>query len=167
MEKVALNTLICDGTFYAGLDVGLTKQEMETRLGYSLSDVYIDTPDVSHYLLELKDSLTLSVLFDKKDVCFELKFDLKDNRQVEMGLQCGNRWESITEDIPLERLLTTLADLNVEWTFDSQQVYLQTLCIRLNNGLRLYYAFGEKSQGDYGFFSIRSLLDTHELARVQ
>lgn len=167
MEKVALNTLLSDGTFYTGIEVGLTKPEVETRLGYPLSDVYIDTPDVNHYLLKLKDGLILSVLFDKKDVCFELKLDLKENRQLNVGLQWDNRWESISEDIPLERLLTILADLNVEWTFDSQRTYLQTLCIRLTNGLRLYYAFGDKSLDDYGFFSIRSLLDTHELARLQ
>ncbi|NML37489.1 hypothetical protein HHL17_09835 [Chitinophaga sp. G-6-1-13] len=166
MNKVALNTLIRQGVFYGDLKVGLTKQDVESRLGHPLNDVYIDTPDLSHYILEMKDGQMLSALFDKKDVCFELKLDLEENKQVDIGLQWYDHWESINEDTSLERLLTILTDLNIDWEFDGQRVYLQTLCIQLNNGLRLYYAFGEKAQGDYGFFSIRSLWDSHELTRI-
>jgi hypothetical protein len=138
--------LFINGSFYPGLTVGLTKSEIGKLSGQQLESPDFQTPDVDHYIVKMKTGIVLSMIFDKEDICFDISLRIKEN-------------EELNEAISFEDLI---AKLNVAWEFDKKKTYLQTICIRLNNGLRLYYAFGNKDDNDYGLFSIRSILETHK-----
>ena len=158
IKNVELNDIILYGSFYLGLKVGLSKHDIERILGKPFGNVDIETPDLNFYYIELKNGLVLSILFDKQDICFEINLNLEENKDLNLIIQFEDHLETINPTIPFEKLIAIISKLNVEWEFDIKKIYLQTICIRLKNGLRLYYAFGNKN--DYGFFSIKSIIET-------
>lgn len=166
MKNIELNGLVIDGSFYLGLRVGLTKYEIEKILGKRFGTADIETPDLDSYYIELKTGVVLSILFDKEDICYEINLDIEENKDSNLIVQFEQQIERIYRTIPFEKLVATILKLNVEWEFDNKRVYLQTVCIRLKNGLRLYYAFGNKSNNDYGLFSIKSILETHRFSAM-
>lgn len=157
-----LNDLFITGRFSELITVGQTKDAIENTLGSPLGVPDIETPDVSLYYLEIKPGLVVSISFDKKSICYEIDLALEESIQTRFYLCLDNNSESIHEHIPFEQLLNIISKLNIEWQFDPKRVYLQTVCILLSNGLRLYYSFGNKENKDFGLFSIKSILEGHE-----
>ncbi|UPK67896.1 hypothetical protein [Chitinophaga filiformis] len=158
-----LTGLIVNGNFYPGLKVGQAKSVVEAVLGIRLSCPDIQTEDVNYYEIEMKAGVCLIIVFDKADVCFEIRLDLDKNRDVDFIINENDIIKAFDASISFDSLICILMQLNVAWTFDKEKTYLQTVCIHLSNGLRLYYAFGDESNGDYGFFSIKSVLEGHYL----
>lgn len=164
MKTIELNDLITNGDFYLGLKVGLRKDEIERVISKPLGIPDIETTDVNHYIIEMETGINLSIIFDKEDICFEIKLNLEENSNLNLIVQLEGQFERINEDISFEKLITIISKLNVEWEFDERRVYLQTICIRLKNGLRLYYAFGNKLENDHGLFLIGSILEPHKFS---
>jgi hypothetical protein len=159
-----LNSLFVQGDIFPGLKVGQTKKEIEFVLGSALGDPDIITPDVTYYVYETKAGVNLVIVFDKNDVCFEIRIDLDKNANAGFVVTLYNASQSINSSIHFDMVIDILRQLNIEWQFDTKKTYLQTVCILLKSGVRLYYAFGEKEANDYGFFSIKSVLEGHLLA---
>jgi hypothetical protein len=166
MKNIILNDLMINGNFFFGLEVGLAKKEIEKLLKQPLGTPDIETPDVNYYVVEIKTGVLLTIIFDKEDICFEIKLDLEENKDLNLIVQIEGTAERIDEDISFEKLISIISKLNIEWSFDSKRVYLQTVCVLLKNRLRLYYAFGEKNENDYGLFEIKSILETHRFSQL-
>lgn len=147
-----LTSLIVNGNFYPGLKVGQAKSVVEALLGIQLSCPNIQTEDVNYYEIGLKTGVCLIIIFDKADVCFEIRLDLDKNHDVDFKIDENDIVKAFDASISFDSLISILMQLNVAWVFDKEKTYLQTVCIHLSNGLRLYYSFGDKSAGDYGFF---------------
>jgi hypothetical protein len=156
-----LNNLLVNSDFYPRLKVGQTKSEIEAISGIELGSPDIETEDVNYYELKMKTGLCLIVIFDKTDICFEIRLDIDKNQDIDFKIREGDNIRSFNANIHFDTLIDILTHLNSEWEFDKAGTYLQTVCIHLSNGLRLYYAFGDKGTGDYGFFSIKSILEGH------
>jgi len=157
------NDILITGSLYPGLKIGLTKSEIEKVLLLTFGKPDIETPDLEYYLIDTETGIVLTIIFDPKGICYEIKIDFKENKDLNLTVEVGEEIENINEHIPFEKLIEILSLLNIEWEFDRSKIYLQTICIRLKNGLRLYYAFGDRVSDDYGFFSLRLLLETHTL----
>jgi len=166
MKNIELNDLIIDGVFYLGLRVGLPKNEIEKILGKSLTNADIETPDLLCFYVELVTGLVITIFFDKEDICYEIDLKFEENRHSKLILKVAQRTEKIDSTTPFDKLILNFLKLNLDWAFDNKRVYLQTVCIRLMNGLRLYYAFGSQVDNDYGLFSIKSILETHRFAAL-
>ena len=166
LNSIELNDLFINARFSEHLTVGLTKENIEQLLGLKFGDPDIETPDISLYYIELKSGLDVSIIFDKKNICYEINLDLDENREVNFFIRIDQSIEEINKNTPFEHLLSVIFMLNIEWEFDRKRVYLQTVCILLENGLRLYYAFGSKKENDYGLFSIKLILENHELTAL-
>ncbi|WP_423735445.1 hypothetical protein [Chitinophaga caseinilytica] len=158
-KDILLNDLLINGLSRLGINVGMRKAEMETALGAALGKSYIETPDVVCYLVELKDGITWTINFDNQDNCYEIKID--ENRPINFLVSLGEERVKIDNTTTFDKLVEILHSLNIDWEFDEKRMYLQTACMRLDNGIRLFYAFGEKGDGDYGLFSLHFLLETH------
>jgi hypothetical protein len=157
MNTIELNDLIINGFFPAGLRAGLTKTEIEQVV--PLGDVYIDTPDITQYMVETNNGLCLSIIFDKQDLCVDMRLDLEENRDLDLVIRYEKEEIAIDENTPFEEIIEILAELDIEWAFDTKKTYLQTVCIRLKSAIRLYYAFGSKEVDDYGLFLITSIIE--------
>jgi hypothetical protein len=162
MKKISLDNLLISGSFFPGLRVGLTKQAIEIIIGRMLDKVYLETPDLKCYLAEIKTDYFLTLYFDKNDLCFEIRLDFEKNKDLELIVQFGR----ISENILFEKLISIILKSNVEWEFDIRRVYLQTVCVKLRNELRFFYAFGKKDENDFGLFAISSILEPHVLTNV-
>jgi hypothetical protein len=160
-DRIELNELFTTGRFSEHIRVGLTQEEIETTLGLRLGSPDIETPDVNLYFIEIKPGLVVSISFDKNNVCYEIDLAIDESPKTHFYLRFGDITEDIHQDIQFEHLLSLISSLNIKWHFDSQRTYLQTFCIFLDNGLRLYYSFGNKKDNDFGFFSIKSILENH------
>lgn len=158
-----LNNLLVNGEFYPKLKVGQTKREIEELLGLELGSPDIETDDVDYYMARIKTGICLVIIFDKSDVCFEIRLDLDKNEDIGFVIKSDDGVLVIDNKISFETLIAILFQLNIEWVFDKKRIYLQTACVSLGSGLSLYYAFGEKSDNDHGFVSIKSVLEGHHL----
>jgi hypothetical protein len=166
MNSIELNDLFINARFFEHLIVGLTKENIEQLLGLEFGDPDIETPDISLYYIKLKSGFDVSIIFDKKNICYEINLDSDENRESNFFIRIDQSIEEINKNTPFEHLLSVISRLNIEWGFDYKRVYLQTVCILLENGLRLYYAFGSKKENDYGLFSIKLILENHELTAL-
>ncbi|KAA2243809.1 hypothetical protein F0L74_15145 [Chitinophaga agrisoli] len=160
MKKIVLNELFSSGSFRSGLKAGLMKPAVEKQLGKSLEGSYlISTPDVDYYVVEMETDANLTVIFDKARRCDVVKISMKENLDRTLVIQLGEQEEVIDKNTSFDRLIEILLALNIEWEFDRAKVFLQVVCIRFKNGLRLFYAFGNKSENDHGLFEISSNLE--------
>jgi hypothetical protein len=162
-NSIELNDLFINARVFEHLTVGLTKENIEQLLGLKLKNPDIETPDINLYYIDLRSGLEVSVIFDKKNICYEINLDLDENSEANFFIRIDQSVEEINRHTPFEHLLSVICKLNIGWEFDRKRVYLQTVCILLENGLRLYYAFGSKKESDYGLFSIKLILENHEL----
>ncbi|MFD2885330.1 hypothetical protein [Chitinophaga cymbidii] len=158
-----LINLFTTGDFYPRLKVGQTKGEMENILGFELGEPDIETEDVDYYLLKMITGVCLVVLFDKEKICFEIRLDLDKNKHIDFMIKCNDHIQRFDSNISFESLIDIIRQMKIEWEFDKRRSYLQTICISLKNGLKVYYAFGERSADDYGFFSVKRVLEGHFL----
>jgi len=165
-HNIELNDLFITGKFSELITVGQTKDDIENTLGSPLGVPDIETPDVNLYYLEIKPGLVVSISFDKLNICYEINLALEEDTKTHFFIRLDNNTETIHEHIPFEHLLSINSKLNIEWQFDPKRVYLQTVCVLLNNGLRLYYSFGSKENKDFGLFSIKSILEGHEYTSI-
>lgn len=165
-NSIELNDLFINARFSELFTVGLTKENIEQLLGLKLGNPDIETSDISLYYIDLISGLDVSMIFDKKNVCCEINLDLDENREANFFICIDQSIEEINKNTPFGHLLNVISRLNIGWQFDRKRVYLQTVCILLENGLRLYYAFGSKKENDYGLFSIKLILENHELTAL-
>jgi hypothetical protein len=162
-KSIKINNIIIKGNFYSGLSVGLKKSEIEKIIGNAFKDPDIVTPDLNLYYIVLDTGLILSVIFDDEDVCFKIDLNIGENRNINLFVELDQgAIVEMNEFTTFDNIVTIFSNLNIVWEFDWKNVYMQTVCIRLGNGLRLFYAFGNKSENDYGLFSINSFLETHK-----
>lgn len=89
--------------------------------------------------------------------------NVDENDSSNFYIRLGRQSEKIDDKTTFERIVDILSCLNLDWQFDTKRMYLQTACIRLPSGIRLYFAFGDKEVGDHGLFLLSFLLESHEL----
>lgn len=157
-----LDSLIIDGISVLGFNTGMSKSEMEEVLGESFGESYIETEDLTCYLWERDNGVLWAIYFDKKDVCFEIKLNFDENTLPEFSIELKGQRKIISNKTTFEEIVETLHCLKLDWRFDVKRMYLQTACIHLPSGGRLYFAFGNKEDGDYGLFSLSFILESHE-----
>lgn len=138
------------------------KHEVEAILGKILDVAYLETADLKCYVVEIKTYCFLNLYFDNNEVCFEIRLDFDQNKGLVLILNS----EKITENISFMNLMDIILKSKVKWDFDSHRTYLQTICVRLGNGVRFYYSFGDKDMGDFGLFLITTILEPHRLTNV-
>lgn len=160
-KNVLLNKLFLEGQFGPGIKAGLTKPEIEKLLGHTLTNPDIVTPDVDSYYVDLETGVVLTILFDKKHVCYKVNLDIRENTHLDLVVELEGRVEELSREIPLQSLVQIIYSLNIPWEFDPKKVYMQTVCLHLENGLRLLYSFGKKEENDFGLFSIHSILEPY------
>lgn len=139
----------------------MSKVYIEEILGRSLGQCDIETGDLRLYYVEGEAGIIWSFYFDLEDICFEIRLDCKENEATRLIINLHGKYTVINKDTPFDTLVSTLAELGLDWFFDVKRMYFQTACLNLANGLRLFFAFGEKADRDYGIFSFTFLLETH------
>lgn len=162
MINFKLNELIVTGVLPLGFSVGMQKNEIEMILGKHLDEPDIVTEDVYYYLVQMNEGAIWTLIFDKEHICFEAKLDFDENPFIDFGIQTEMGIEKITKETSFEKLVNILSYLKIDWCFDSKRTYLQTVCILLQNGLRIYFSFGDKEDNDFGLFSISALMESHK-----
>jgi len=165
-KNVNITGLLVNGSFGWGLKAGLTKFDVEKILNQPLSAPDIETPDVDYYYFDMKTGVCLVMIFDKAGICYEMKIKLSDNEKLNFVVQIGNKIEKINGKTSIDKIVSILSGLNVEWKFDTKRMYMQTAIMLLKSGISLHYAFGEKKLRDYGLFAIQSNMEGHEFPQL-
>lgn len=162
MKNLNLNDLIVKGHSYIGINVGMSKIEIEEVFGKPLGKCDIVTDDVNYYLVQIRRELLWTLVFDKEDICFEIRLDLEKNENLHFYIEIRDKLKMVNNEMKLDDIIDFLSSFNINWQFDSKRIYLQTVCILLKNGLRMFFSFGDKESNDYGLFSISFLLESHK-----
>lgn len=158
-----LNNLLVSG-YFDNLRLGQTKQQLEEALGRNIGNPDIETPDADYYEVDTEAGVTLVIILNKAGICFEIRLDFDKNESVKFVVDLyKGKLQQLKRDVSVDILVDVLSRLGIEWEFDPKKIYLQTIVFRLNNGLMLYYSFGERKNRDYGFFSIKSALEDWHL----
>lgn len=161
-RNVSINSLLVNGSFDLGLKAGLTKFDVEKIPGKPFGAADIETPDVDYYYVDMKAGVCLVIIFDKAGICYEMKIKLTDNEKINFVGEVGNKIEKINSKTSIDKIVSILSELNIEWKFDTKRMYLQTAILALESGISLHYAFGERKVKDYGLFAIQSNMENHE-----
>jgi hypothetical protein len=166
MNQIELVQLLNEQIHFEGLKVGLSKYDFEQILDKNLSDPAIETPDLTLFYIKLKSGITLSCSFDLSNICFDITIDFELNESLKIVFQDITKEEQIDKDSSFDWVISMLAKAKTNWEFDRKRIYRQTCCIRIKNGLRLFYAFGDKKGNDFGLFEIRSISENHPLTTL-
>jgi hypothetical protein len=161
-NEFRLNEFILSGVLTPGITAGMTKDEISDKLNLPLDKPEIDTPDVDIFLVDLTGGIVVQLSFDKAQICYDISISTKYNEDTALFLEIDGVKMEVKEEIAFTDLTSIFERLNIDWTFNRKQTYLQTVCIDLGKGMHCYYSFGRKEDNDFGFFDIRCLLEGHK-----
>lgn len=150
------DALMGSGNFDRSISVGMNKKGHEKSLEFSH-----DFGDGESYFFEVAGAFCLNVLVDLEGTIFRIDLDLDDNSIARF--KGRDTVLETSHEVDFLSLLEFFERNEYAWRFQKEATYLQTVGVRLDKNVIVFYHFGSKEDNDFGLGKLVSFLPGHPL----